>query len=239
MKYLHKLIDFVRVFTKEEVTPFAKKNQILLTFVASIGVAIWAYRILQYYIARTNSAQIFNFLLIYIIFFVVLYVSFFKRWKEKINEHTVFISALGVAIPVLLFFLQLTINSSEQFIKQEGLLKEQFVKYEVLLKEENNRNSDHLKSIITDLSRDPYTIFWRDFSVDNYIQHWDHIQFTKSQDCRNLYATLTVNLNSLNNTNKMRQQLILIPNNLYKDMLKGAYETKPVLDEIIGKCQSL
>jgi hypothetical protein len=167
-------------------------------------------------------------LIIYTLWIITIYIFSETREIRWLKKHQTFLAILAVILPIMLFFLQNSIETINSFKKYEGFLKE-----------ENNRNSSHLESIINDLSNDSGTIFWRDFSTRSYVEFWDYIHWHKSQECKDLYATLTIQLDILNNINRMRQELILIPNELYKNMLNNASSTKPILDSIVNKCQSL
>jgi hypothetical protein len=220
-------------FLKEKIKPFVENNintiniiaiKLLISFIFSL-MTIWLLRDL---LNQVNSLQIYNLLLYYSLIIICFYILLSKNQKKIINDHQAFFAVIGLLIPVVLFFSQLTNEQVDQFYKIEAILKE-----------ENNRNYPHLQSIVTDLSRDPNTTFWENFSTDSYKNYWYYINFNKSQDCKNLYADLTVGLDIINNVNKMRQQLILTPNNLYKTMLSQASSTLPVLSLIVSKCQSI
>jgi hypothetical protein len=214
-------------------------NVFLIIFIPLISALIASVALLLFKHIRMNS--LFWLLLYYVVLIVILYIFFIKKGlSEKINKHQTFLTILGVLIPVVLFSWQQTIYEKKQIDENQIRLDEdrtQLIKYEVSLAEENNRNNSHLASIIADLKNNSNTIFWRDFSLDAYKQYWEYIHLTKSQDCKNKYAELTISLGVLNNINKMRQQLILIPNSFYLEMLKNASSTKPILDFIIGNCQ--
>lgn len=167
-------------------------------------------------------------LVVYTLWLTTFYIFFQKSSSNFLEKHQAFLAVLAIIFPITLFFLQDSIQTIQSYRK-----------YEVSLKEENNRNYSHLQSIINDLSKNPYTVFWRDFSLRSYVELWDYIHLNKSQDCKDLYATLTIKLGILNNINRMRQELTLVPNNLYEAMLDEASSTKPILDKIIGQCQSL
>lgn len=217
---------------KGRFSEFVRKHHAILAIVTlPILSALLAYGFLNLF-AATSSIRFFWLLLYYTVFLVLgyIYLSYTKS-TDWINAHQAFLAVLGVLIPVILFSWQQVVNESNVFWK-----------HEVSIKEEDNRNSRHLQNIITDLAQDSNTVFWEDFSVDSYRQYWDYIHLNYSQDCKNLYAALTVQLGIINTINKMRRDLILIPTrilpvNLSQKMLETASSTQPILNRIIGNCQ--
>ncbi len=202
-----------------------KKNWLLVTLVV---FELWFTKYIIIYLLNIPAINLLWLLTVYALWLITFYIYFKTGGSKWLEKHQIFLAILAIIIPILLFFLQdsmQTVNS--------------FKKYEVSLKEENNRNDSHLQSVISDLTNDSKTVFWRDFSVRSYVEFWDYIHLNKSQECKDLYAALTIQLGVLNNINRMRQELILIPNNLYKEMLDAASSTKPILDSIVSKCQSI
>ena len=98
--------------------------------------------------------------------------------------------------------------------------------------------------IKNNLEQNSNSVFFREFSLASYNEHWHYIHLNYTQPCKDLYAALTINLGALNNMSRLRQELILKPNNelpidLPKMMLELASTTKPILDSIVGGCQQL
>ncbi len=164
-------------------------------------------------------------LLFLLLFVIVWYVFMSENERSTLSRHQTIVGVLSVIVSILFVSTQFYVENTEEYNRSENFIKE-----------ENNRNYIHLTSVINDLTNDPNTVFWRDFSVEHYIAHWDRI-LRKSQECMDLYASLTIQLSALNNINKMRQQLILVPNNLHSNMLSAASSTKPVFDQVISRCQ--
>jgi len=136
-------------------------------------------------------------------------------------------------LTVFLFSFQQALNEKDLFFKQSSFLRE-----------DNNRNNYHLQSIITDIKNYPFTIFWKNFSTDNYKEYWNYISLNYNQYCKNLYADLTMGFDILNNMINTRNNLIIKPGfiqvdvkKLNLDIIDSASSTVPVLNEIVGKCQ--
>lgn len=216
---------------KDFVLQFIKKYWFLFVL---LGLELFLAKYVVVYFLNTLSVSLFLISTIYVLWIVTLYVYLeSKGLGNWLNKHQVFITFLGVVFPIMLFFFHDSVQSITEFKK-----------YEVVLKEENSRNITHLESIVTDLTRDPSTIFWRDFYIDSYKQYWDYIHLNYSQECKNLYAELTIGLGLLNNMNQTRRELILVqskvpPVNLTNDMIRSASGTRAVLVDIIAKCQKL
>lgn len=212
---------------REWIVKFSQKYSLTLAsiFIPIISLLL-AYLSLELLI-KISSFKFFWFLLNYTFLLILVYIYFvYITSGEWINRHQAFLAVLGILIPIILFWWQQAANESKLFMSRE-----------VSLNEENNRNINHLQDIIASLKNDPKTIFWRDFSTDKYKQYWDYIHLNYSQECKNLYANITIQLDVLNNINKMRRELLLIPNDFYKDMLKFASNTEPIFDDIVRKCQ--
>lgn len=204
------------------------KNKIPLFLLFGPVIALIVVYVAPRVLSLFTLREIVNLLVVYAITGIFLYFLVSAETRAKIRNHQGLVTIVGILVPVIMLLSQSATNLEREYIKKE-----------VLLKEENNRNNSHLRSIITDLSRDPGTIFWRDFSVDNYKIYWDHIQFTKSPICRDLYASLTIQFGILNNINQLRQRLLLMPNRMNEVMLSAASSTLPILDRVVGECQTL
>ncbi|OGW84818.1 MAG: hypothetical protein A3A81_07960 [Omnitrophica bacterium RIFCSPLOWO2_01_FULL_45_10b] len=175
-----------------------------------------------------SSEEFYWFILYYGSFFVFgyIYLANFKS-TEWINRHHVFITVLSILIPITLFSWRQVQSGNEKLLQSE-----------VVLKEENSRNIEQLR-LIVEGNEDPATIYWMDFSTRAYKEKWDYIHLNQSQDCKNLYATLTLQLDALNKINETRRALVLIPNDFHSQFLLGASLTIPMLNEIVSKCQRI
>lgn len=181
-----------------------------------------------------SSFQLLYFLIFYVLLFLIIYtlLILLKKaiWLEK---HQGLIVVLGILMPIILFLWQQSLENKDLFLKQA-----------VSLAEENNRNSEHLRSVKTDLNNDKYVLFWRNFSTTSYKEYWSYIHLHYSQKCKNLYADLTVSFDCLNNIIQTRNDLLLrpgfIPINIERlngEIIKGASSSESVLNKIIGECQ--
>lgn len=226
--YLNRLVIWLKI-TKDRLSVFLRKHHDAILVILLPLAALLIAQLFLRFLLRISPLRFFWLILYYTTFLILSYI--YLSYKNKIswvNRHAIFLTFLGILIPIILFLWQQVATESRVFLN-----------YEVAIKEENNRNNSYLQSIITDLSNDPNTVFWRDFSLRSYTELWNYIHLNKSQECKDLYATLTIQLGVLNNINRMRQELILVPNNLYDQMLDTASSTKPILDLIVGKCQSV
>ncbi len=177
----------------------------------------------------------------YLALFITFYISDreMRQWFRK-NE-ILFMILAAIGLPTFLFFYQIVGDASEKDYK-----------YEISLKEENNRNISHLKSIVHDLPHDKNTLFWRDFSLSSYQQYWDYISLNYSQECKNLYAAMTINLGEINNINNSRRALAVtragfiselqksaesLDGTFRESMLGNASSTLGIAHEIIKGCQ--
>lgn len=225
---LQKLINRLRFYINPVQGFLNKHHDTIFLFLLPIIALVFARLFLKLFL-QLSVYHFFWTILYYTVFLVALYAYLsFKNKTEWVNKHVTFLAFIGILIPIILFFWQDIATESRQRLN-----------YEIAIKEENNRNYSHLQSIATDLRQDPNTTFWRDFSIKSYTEFWSYIHLNKSQECKNLYANLTIQLGILNNINRMRQQLILLPNNLFKQMLEAASSTIPIMDAIIVKCQFL
>ena len=203
-------------------------------FLFLIIFAPWIAGLIEIWLLGIDSFRLLYLLILYaflfIIFFIFLILIKKTVWLEK---HQGFIVALGVLIPTILFFWQQSLERKDLFMRQATSLAE-----------ENNRNNDHLASVKTDLTNDRFVLFWRNFSTNSYKEYWSYIHLHYSQECKNLYADLTIRLDSLNNMIETRNNLVIEPGfiqidieHLNSEIIKAASNTQPILNEIIGRCQ--
>ena len=235
------LVKSTREKMRGEFIPFVKlHHDTLLAVFIPVITALFAYSI---YIlsAKINSFSFLWYWLHFVTFLVLIYCFFWKRIIGWVNRHNVFINLFSIFVAVFLFAWQQSINDRNEL----GKVQNELLGYEVSLKEENNRNNSHLESILADLPPNDNVMFWRDFSTKSYVELWKYIHLYKSQDCKNLFMALTVDLDVLNNINKMRREVALLPltkvllqSQVNRAMIDAASSTKPVLDKIIGRCQS-
>lgn len=221
----------VRQYSK--IDNFVRKHEAFLIIILLPALSILLTYIFLNIFSRIAPYNFFVLLLYYLFLLSLLYVYLLWKgcggWLEK---HQGFLVLVSILLPVILFFWQQARNESDLFFKKE-----------VILKETNNRNNFHLQNVITDLRKNPEVIFWRNFSVSAYEEHWDYIHLNYLQECKDLYAGLTDGLNVLNDMNEKRRNLAYtrenVPIELSFKMLENASTTQKVLMDIVGKCQKV
>ncbi|MDD2730697.1 MAG: hypothetical protein PHW33_01070 [Candidatus Portnoybacteria bacterium] len=220
----------IGVFVKNEY----KQIIAFVLFILFIFLALIISNFTVSWLLSMNYFELLYFLVLYALLFIIVYLYFVlvirARWFKKAQG---LIIVLGVMIPIILFSWQQCLNEKDIFLKQA-----------VSLAEENNRNSDHLKSVETDIKNDKYVLFWRNFSTNSYKEYWSYIHLKYSQECKNLYADLTIKLDNLNDMIQTRNDLLIRPGfiqmsieKLNTDIMDGASKTDPILNKIISECQ--
>lgn len=218
------------------------KQQILfILLLLFILLAPWASNFLMFKLFSTASFEPLYFSILCTFLFIIFYIYFVLAQKSAwLEKHQGFIVMLGILISIILFFRQQSLGEKDLLLKERDL----FLKQTSFLKEDNERNNRHLSSVVNDIKNDPYVIFWRNFYTDNYKEYWSYISLNYSQDCKNLYADLTLSFDGLNNMIKTRNDLLIKPGfiqmsieKLNTDIMSGASGANLVLNEIIGKCQ--
>lgn len=213
---------------KNKISQFIKKYHGSLVAIFIPLISIFLAYLFWNILLRISSARFLWTLLVYTstLILTYIYLSYINK-TDWINKHQSFITIISILIPIILFCWQQATDKTSTYLK-----------YEISLIEENNRNISHLQSITNDLKNNSRTVFWRDFSTDKYKQYWDYIYLNYSQDCKNLYANLTIQLDVLNKINQIRRELMLVTNNLHEQMLHAASTTQPIFNNIISKCQN-
>lgn len=199
---------------------------LLLVFFVS-----WMSNLLMY---NLGFSRLLSYLILCTFWFTIVYVYLAYTQKAAyLEKHQGVIVVLGILISIILFFYQQYLIDKDLFLKQTSVIKE-----------DNERNSRHLNSVINDVKNDPYVIFWRNFYTENYKNYWSYISLNYSQNCKNLYADLTLRFDGLNNMIRTRNDLLIKPGfiqmsieKINTDIMSGASDTSTLLNEIIGKCQ--
>jgi hypothetical protein len=232
-----KIKQKIKRFAEKYLKIFFIEHKIFLFFLLYFIVSLifsWVFTNFSYKLLIDIPQFNFSKILLFLIWlFICIYLYLDYIIIEKINKNQSLIVILGVLITIFLFSFQQVLNEKKLFIEQLAFLKE-----------DNNRNNYHIKSIFTDIKNNPYVIFWRNFYTDNYKEYWDYISSNYSQNCKDLYADLTMRFDILNNIIKTRNDLLIKPGFIQMDISKlngvvseAASSTMPVLDEIINKCQ--
>lgn len=253
--YLALLLDkILRLFRITKKCISKNRTSILIVFLTllSLGI-IYAFVILKLPQLTSQLAQIlisavsdtYGVLLektIYLfivlaIYYIIVRGTSSKNWLEQ-NQGA--IASIGLAFSVVIFLIQQTSVGFEKEV--ERLLK--FKKNEHVLMVENSKTLHLLKNLAQDMSKDPYTIYWNTFTVENYEISLDHIRLYYSPICEVKYYNLIGQINALIRLNEIKQDTFVSNETTYStklaiEIINTVSTTQSVLLDVQTSCRGL
>lgn len=239
MKILFDLKSYFRKIYRE--------HSIKVEFFIHILIFIFAIllipELVRYYLEATSVHKI-NFSFVFLAYLVTLVFFFvFSSKALALLKHSANILVVfGVLIPVVLFVLQFSVETSRSSLSAENAIKQA------------NQNTETFSSFaLNNIEKTPEKYFWKDFDVRPYIENWPYLSENYSAECKTAYIKLTDAMMQFNSINQQRKSLdierIQVDNDLQVDRFVGLGEeyakeqslllryAKSLVSFVVGNCQ--
>lgn len=163
----------------------------------------------------------------WILFSIIYGIAVSQRIRELAKTYGGIATVISLFIGLGIFFINLQ-RENDNLLDKNRRIK-------AILKEDNNHNYK-LMEVILNGPGDPKTSILLDFRTKNYLNNWDFIVFTYTQDCMNEYADAIVAMEASNNLIMLGR----VSNQQHQNQLEhlASEKIKKSFDEIFkNKCQ--